>query len=60
MKIVATIAECVQVGMDEYKDRNYSKVFDTAQSFDDIINWASAKIKGMTIHTIRISELDEK
>ena len=43
MKIVATVSNCVQVGMDNFRDINTSRVFDENRTVRDILQWASTE-----------------
>ena len=43
MKIVATVSNCVQVGMDNFRDVNTSRVFDENRTIKDILQWASTE-----------------
>jgi len=40
MKIVATVTNCAQVGMDSFRDIHESRVFDENRSIKDILSWA--------------------
>ena len=40
MKIAVTISNCVQVGIDQWRDVNRTKIFDSADSVDSMIRWA--------------------
>ena len=39
MKIVGTVTDCVQVGIDTFQSRSYSKVFDMVATLQDIDDW---------------------
>ena len=41
MKVVATVTNCVQVGMDQFRDRNISRVFNGDKTLQDLIKWAA-------------------
>lgn len=40
MRIVATISNCVQVGMDSFRDVHESRVFDESRTIREILSWA--------------------
>jgi len=56
-KITVTITDCVQVGIDSFKDKRYSRVYCTSMSIDTILNWAkSVGIKNPTINDLEFSD----
>ena len=44
MKIAATITDCIQVGMDSWRDVSATKVFDSSEPINDILAWAKTKM----------------
>ena len=42
IKIVATVTGCVQVGIDEFRDKHASRVFNGDKTLQDLIDWAAA------------------
>ena len=40
MKLVGTITDVVQTGMDFWENRRYSKVFEMTSTFQDVEDWA--------------------
>lgn len=59
MKISATITVCLQVGMDEWRDVNKTKVFHSSDSIDSMIAWAKTIDKNLDFHSIKLSEVVE-
>lgn len=41
MKVVATVCGCVQVGIDEFRDKHVSRVFNGDKTLQDLIKWAA-------------------
>lgn len=54
MKITATVTDCVQVGVDAFRDIHTSRVFDTSRPIDDVLRWAALTLKK---HTVGINEI---
>jgi len=44
MAIVVTVSDCVQVGIDEFRDKRVSRVFEENRSIADILSWARATL----------------
>ena len=57
MKIAATISDCHQVGMDEWRDVNVTRVFDSSDSIDSMIAWAKTISQGHDFHSLKLSEV---
>ena len=56
-KITVTIVDCVQVGIDEFKDKRYSRVYCTSMSIDAMLNWAESEgLKNPTINDLEFSD----
>ena len=53
MKIVATVTNCAQIGMDSFRDINESRVFDENRTIRDILAWAET-INGRPITNINM------
>lgn len=41
MKVVATVTNCAQVGIDQWRDKNISRVFNGDKTLQDLIRWAA-------------------
>ena len=39
MKVVGTVTDCVQVGIDSFQNRSYSKIFTMKSTLQDIDDW---------------------
>ena len=57
MKIAATVTDCVQVGTDQWRDINKTKMFDSSDSIDSIVAWAKTINKAHDFHSISLSEI---
>lgn len=61
MKIIATVCNCGQIGMDEFRDYHVSNIFNGDSKISDIIAWAN-KVLGKNnagICDIKFSEIVE-
>ncbi len=56
MKIIATITDCVQTGMDEYKDVRTSKEFTEESTIGEIDRWAKSKKSSFALCTLSFLE----
>ena len=56
-KIVVTLSQAVQIGIDEWKQHKVSRVFSVNRSFRDLLEWAEAEgIKNPQASDLQISE----
>jgi hypothetical protein len=44
MAIVATVTDCVQVGLNEFRDKSVSRVFEENRTIGDMLSWARATL----------------
>ena len=58
MKIAATVTICVQVAQERWDDINTTRVFDSSDSIDSILEWASKHVKNPGLHDLKLSEVD--
>jgi len=60
-KVIATVCECVQIGLDEFKYVRTSAVFSTSCQLSEIIKWAGivGRITNPNISDIKFSIYSE-
>jgi len=44
MAIVATVTDVVQVGLNEFRDKSVSRVFEENRTIGDLLSWARATL----------------
>ncbi len=61
MKIVVTVSDCVQVGMNTFRDINTSRVFNADAKIEDVLHWAKVILKReyVGICDLQFSSCDE-
>ena len=56
-RIVVTLSQAVQIGMDEWKQHKVSRVFSVDRPFRDLLAWAKAEgIENPQVSDLQISE----
>lgn len=40
MAIIVTVTDCVQVGLNEFRDKSVSRAFEENRTISDILSWA--------------------
>lgn len=60
-KFVVTYTDYVQVGEFSFQDYTISKVFDYAQSLQDVMSWLehTVKVENPTLNSVKLSHLYE-
>jgi len=59
MKIAVTVTDCIQVGIDQWRDVNKTKIFDSSESVDHMITWAQTISKGHDFFSLKMSAVVE-
>ena len=59
MKIAVTVTTCCQVGMDQWRDFNWTRVFDSGETFDAILAWAATRSKSPGVCDLKFSDVDD-
>jgi len=44
MAIIVTVTDCVQVGLNEFRDKSVSRAFEENRTISDILSWARATL----------------
>lgn len=57
MKISATLSACEQIGIDSFRDRHITKIFETSNTFDDVLNWAKSLDPRNRLSDVLIAEV---
>lgn len=57
MKIAVMIGNCKQVSQGDYRDVDITKVFDSSDSIDDMLEWAKSVDRNADFHSLRMSEV---
>lgn len=60
MKIVGTVTQCVQVGVDSWQDFRHSKIFDASSSISDINAFAKNIHESLSFLDVVFSRLDQQ
>lgn len=59
MKIAATLNECVQIGPNDHRMEATTKIFDSANSFDDVFDWMAVNGLKEDISIVLLSMIKE-
>jgi len=59
MKIAVTVTDCVQVGIDTWKNVGKTRVFDSSDSIDSMIEWAKSLNKAFDFNSLQMTTVGE-
>lgn len=60
-RFIVTVTQCVQVGIEKFKDHSVSCVFDEDDTIKSILDWAEKTgLKGASITDLQFSEYLEQ
>lgn len=57
MKIAVTVSVFMQVSQEQYRDVPITKVFDSSQSIDEMLEWAKTIDERVDFHSLTFSEV---
>jgi hypothetical protein len=59
MKIGVTVSTCRETGPDDFAILHITKIFDSSQSIDEMLDWARMIDKAADFHSLKFSEVRE-
>jgi len=59
MKIAVTVTDYVQVGIDTWKNVGRTKIFDSSDSIDSMLEWAKALNKAFDFDSLQMAKAEE-
>jgi hypothetical protein len=59
IRVLATVTDCVQVGIDEFRDVNRSKEFGPDDRFSDVLAWAKSISENNNFSLIKFSTIED-
>lgn len=59
MKIDVTVSTCRETGPDNIAILHTTKIFDSSQSIDEMVDWATTIDKAADFHSLKLSEVRE-
>jgi len=59
MKIAVTVTDYVQVGIDTWKNVGRTKIFDSSDSIDSMLEWAKALNKAFDFDSLQMTKAEE-